>query len=107
MNGSRDKRRKADPVIASSTDWRPKARHANAKNVVRICYEHETGRVSPAYDIGSHPGEWRAYLDWCEVKANKWLKLLDEFGYKGWSSEIRTLTGSIDYWDWLKKEVGL
>jgi len=68
-------------------------------NTVRVCYAHATGQDPLGND--------RAYLDWCEGMANRWISLLEEFGYKSWSNEIRTLTGSITYHEWLKKEVGL
>lgn len=98
MNGSRDKRRKADPLIKSETERLTGATHANAKNVVRECYEFASDGAQAAD---------RHYLDWCEAKARLWISLAEEFGYTGWTSEIRTLTGQITYHEWLKKEVGL
>ena len=46
-------------------------------------------------------------MKWCEAKANKWRAACDEFGYKQPTFEIRTLSGSITYHEWLKREVGL
>jgi len=128
MNGSRDRRRKADPktvndgypalpetkaqqkardkaglaVVRSETDWRPLATHANAKNIVRECYFHDVGA-----EPHCGPFTERHYLDWCEAKAVKWIGLAESFGYTGWTGEIRTLTGQITYHEWLKKDVGL
>lgn len=77
--------------------------HAHAKSIVRQCYEHERGCT-----VGSWVEEETCpYLDWCEEKANLWIAMLDDWGYHGWSDTIQTLTGSITYHDWLKKEVGL
>lgn len=82
--------------------------HAHAKNVVRECFAHERGYPAP------QPGQtgvdqWRDrdYLDWCEAKANRWCEMLNDWGYHGWSNVIQTLTGSITYHEWLKKDVGL
>lgn len=71
-----------------------------ATQTVRTCYAHATG-ADPLAD------NQRPYLDWCEGMAVRWIAVLEEFGYKSWSNEIRTLTGSITYHEWLKKEVGL
>ncbi len=72
-------------------------------NIVRACYVH---------DQGCEPGSWMEenvapYMAWCEAKVNKWREACKEFGYDKPTHEIRTLTGSLTYHEWLKKEVGL
>lgn len=77
------------------------------ENIVRQCYTHETGIPAPTCEWTEHPNAGRAYMKWCEAKANKWRAACDEFGYKQPTFEIRTLSGSITYHEWLKREVGL
>ena len=75
------------------------------ENIVALCYQKATGCCAPC--VGSPPSEDLAYRVWCEGKVNKWREACKEFGYEKPTHEIRTLTGSITYHEWLKREVGL
>jgi len=77
-------------------------------NIVAECFAHEMGYPAPTPgQTGVDQWRQRDYMDWCEGKAAKWRALFEEFGYTRFTNEIKTLTGSITYHEWLKKEVGL
>lgn len=73
------------------------------QNLSMACYEHATGKIRPTQFDDEH----RAYMDWCEGKVSQWRAICQDFGYTHDVWEIRSLTGSITYHDWLRREVGL